>query len=45
MGEAKRKNQVSPGSKYARAFHLMKLISRYNDYEIRKFLERRKYPK
>jgi hypothetical protein len=44
MGEAKRKKlmgQGKTGSKRARMFHLLKLISRYSDREITRFIDRR----
>ena len=42
MGQARQK-KLNRSKKFQRAFHLMKLISHYNDYQITKFLERRKY--
>jgi hypothetical protein len=42
MGQAKRKTQGMLGSKRRRFYHLMKLISRYDDVEIRRFADRRK---
>lgn len=45
MGEAERKKkaiQQSLSVKGKRAFHLLKLISKYSDYEIVRFIQRRK---
>lgn len=44
MGQAQRRKKRAegePGSKRNRMFHLLRLISRYSDYEIGRFVDRR----